>query len=244
MEQISIPRPPRPLPAIAAALVLSVTPVLAQEAAAPQIAPPPVRADAASRKPNVPASHVDAGKSALAQGAVPEAAVPAKPAAASPGPSPDANTIDLTMAGVAGLLAAFGVAGMGAVAISLRRQRRRPDAHDTEEMPTDLADPNPAGLPPFVPERRVLPRIARGSGGAAPGGGVVPGDPGERDALIERMVAAPPDADNPFTTAKGRRRRARLLLAKRQSEMERTDGSDWRRRTLAPETATREMADV
>ncbi|MCW1402059.1 hypothetical protein OKA06_06870 [Novosphingobium sp. MW5] len=36
---------------------------------------------------------------------------------------------------------------------------------------------------------------------------------GERQALIERMVAAAPDASNPFRSRKTRRKRARILLA-------------------------------
>lgn len=41
---------------------------------------------------------------------------------------------------------------------------------------------------------------------------VAPADASERDALLNRMVAAAPDAANPFTSRKARRRRARLIL--------------------------------
>lgn len=54
-------------------------------------------------------------------------------------------------------------------------------------------------------------------------------------SLIEEMVAAPPDADNPFKTRKMRRRRARQLLARQESEIEVeavdepvAPGFDWR----------------
>ena len=59
------------------------------------------------------------------------------------------------------------------------------------------------------------------------------------------MVAAEPDANNPFTSAKARRRRARLMLQSmdnnRWDDTELEPGFDWReqaRATQARETET------
>ena len=53
-----------------------------------------------------------------------------------------------------------------------------------------------------------------------------------RSALIERMVAADPDSNNPFTSSKARRRRARLMLQSmennRWEDAELSPGFDWR----------------
>jgi hypothetical protein len=61
-----------------------------------------------------------------------------------------------------------------------------------------------------------------------PAGPVPKGE--EREALIARMVAAEPDAENPFTSAKSRRHRARMILSQREGEQRRdaTQPFDWR----------------
>lgn len=350
MEQITLPRSPRTLTAIAAVLVLSVTPSLAQEATASQPAPvvtapeivapsvapsapatpsaaapapavtsmpvvqnavprpedlgtepasaaeEPVAAPARSSKARAVEAAKQRGVAAsepksvqpvvtgdkpagnLAQGAVPAAAVtPMAPAQASPSvanapatisaPATASNdTVDLTTAGFAALLAALGVAGAGAIAMSVRRRRRAGDAtiepvsvvpEPAAATPLAQGDPvAPEGIIPLVesPTSVAQPVVARQtasagqtSGLALLGGGSVPTDPDERSALVERMVAAPPDADNPFTTAKGRRRRARLLLNRRETEMGQQKPFDWR--TYRPTTArvepvTREPMDA
>jgi hypothetical protein len=67
--------------------------------------------------------------------------------------------------------------------------------------------------------------------------GPVPQTRPERDALLERMVAAPPDSENPFTSRKGRMRRARLILQRLEHEQreQATKPFDWR--TYQPSTS-------
>ena len=58
-----------------------------------------------------------------------------------------------------------------------------------------------------------------------------------RDALLERMVSAPPDSENPFTSRKGRLRRARLILQRAEfdQKLNATQPFDWR--TYKPSTS-------
>jgi hypothetical protein len=67
--------------------------------------------------------------------------------------------------------------------------------------------------------------------------GPVPQTRAERDALLERMVAAPPDEANPFTSRKGRMRRARMILRSREIDQQQqaTQPFDWR--TYEPSTS-------
>jgi hypothetical protein len=67
--------------------------------------------------------------------------------------------------------------------------------------------------------------------------GLVPQTRAERDALLEEMVAAPPDEANPFTSRKGRMRRARMILAAREYDQKHdaTQPFDWR--TYEPSTS-------
>lgn len=69
--------------------------------------------------------------------------------------------------------------------------------------PTYAAD-GPAGTTPAA--GRTFREPARVPAGPVPTGAA-------RQALIDRMVAAAPDASNPFTSQKSRRKRARILLA-------------------------------
>ncbi|MFM6933024.1 MAG: hypothetical protein ACKOUT_12365 [Novosphingobium sp.] len=69
--------------------------------------------------------------------------------------------------------------------------------------PTYAAD-GPAGTTPIA--ARTFNEPARIPAGPVPTGA-------ERQALIERMVAAAPDASNPFHSRKTRRKRARIMLA-------------------------------
>lgn len=59
---------------------------------------------------------------------------------------------------------------------------------------------------------------------------LVPDTREERDALLEQMVAAEPDAENPFTSRKGRMRRARLILQAREHKQKEAEAQpfDWR----------------
>lgn len=67
-----------------------------------------------------------------------------------------------------------------------------------------------------------------------------------REALLDRMVAAEPDANNPFTSAKARRKRARIMLQSmdndRWDDAELAPGFDWREMAQAVER--REAVDA
>ena len=96
---------------------------------------------------------------------------------------------------------------VGGAAIAMRR-RRRPYEEDVDFVPPVIN--RPIGRP----ERRVgdaaVPPIP-----SQPAFGMAPAriaTPTEREALIERIVASPPDAANPFTSRKARRRRARIMV--------------------------------
>lgn len=100
---------------------------------------------------------------------------------------------------------------LGVAVITLRR-RRRPYEEDVDFVPPVIVPPARAeGRPPMAArmvamQPPVMPRPA----GVMPT--VAPAGAREREALIERMVAAAPDASNPFTSRKARRRRARLIM--------------------------------
>lgn len=66
---------------------------------------------------------------------------------------------------------------------------------------------------------------------------LVPDNREERDALLERMVAAEPDAENPFTSRKGRMRRARLILQAREHEQKQAEAQPFDWRTYQPSTS-------
>ena len=67
-----------------------------------------------------------------------------------------------------------------------------------------------------------------------------------REALLDRMVAAQPDANNPFTSGKARRKRARLMLqsldSQRWDDAELEPGFDWRE--IAQAVERRETSDA
>ncbi|MFY7836495.1 MAG: hypothetical protein ACOVQ0_09475 [Novosphingobium sp.] len=98
------------------------------------------------------------------------------------------------------------------VAVAALHRRRRPYEEDVDFVP-------PVIVPPGRAEAR-SPMAARMAGVQQPitprpavtMPTVAPAGMREREALIERMVAAAPDAANPFTSRKARRRRARLIM--------------------------------
>ena len=90
--------------------------------------------------------------------------------------------------------------------------------------PTIAAD-GPAGATPFAAHRFSEP--ARVPAGPVPTGA-------ERQALIERMVAAAPDAANPFHSRKTRRKRARIILASAEHRQRQTATEPFDFRNYAP----------
>ncbi|MEW9855145.1 hypothetical protein [Novosphingobium sp. M1R2S20] len=120
---------------------------------------------------------------------------------------------------VAGILAALGLGAAGYAAMRSRR-RRRSDALD--DPPAEPQIGHTAPVPTTATAAAARPAMA------APFG--------SRAELLDRMVAAEPDAANPFTSGKARRRRARLILQQRDAQIERdTAQFDWR--TYRPQNA-------
>lgn len=100
---------------------------------------------------------------------------------------------------------------LGVAVITLRR-RRRPYEEDVDFVPPVIVPPARAeGRPPMAARMAAMqPPVMPRPAGVMPT--VAPAGAREREALIERMVAAAPDASNPFTSRKARRRRAKLIM--------------------------------
>ncbi|HEX7752755.1 MAG TPA: hypothetical protein VF440_10170, partial [Novosphingobium sp.] len=154
-------------------------------------------------------------------------------------------------AGLLGLLGALGLAGVGVLAL-----RRRRDADEDEPL-ADTPLTAAAAAAPIVATPAAAPvafpaglrQLANADAAFAMPAGPVPTG-AAREALLDRMVAAEPDAANPFTTPKARRRRARLLLQQREAALSRDARTpfDWRtydpaahKDGAAPEDAEREV---
>ena len=146
-------------------------------------------------------------------------------------------------AGLIALLALGSLAGAGFVVARSRRKRDEDDVAETtaDHMETDRTGIAPAvqlATPERVGEKHPEPVSERFT---MPTGQVSTGT--EREALLERMIAAAPDEANPFTSWRSRRKRARLILQHR-AHLQRTQGAepfDWRTyRSAKPATATRQ----
>ncbi|EZP79031.1 hypothetical protein BV97_04225 [Novosphingobium resinovorum] len=217
---------------------------------------------AAPVQPTVPTAQDNgtAGDGTLAQGSVPPAApAPARaevpPPAAQPAP-PTTDGDGFPVAEVAGILAALGVAGVGIAA--MRRRRSDPVYEEAEYVPEPLEpvgalEPVPAPAPvveavhpavaePIVAEPVPVQRdrvIAGNSATAILAASPLPQTPEERYELLDAMAAAEPDEGNPFTSRKGRLRRARLQLQHRESlEAEGKAGNRFDFRTYRPSIKT------
>ncbi|MFT4057386.1 MAG: hypothetical protein QM681_22980 [Novosphingobium sp.] len=219
---------------------------------------------AAPVQPSVPTAR-DNGTAAdgtLAQGSVPPA-VPAPARAEAPPPAaqpaPPATDGDgFPVAEVAGILAALGVAVVGIAA--MRRRRTDPVYEEAEYVPEPLepvgtVEPVPvpapiAAEPAPVQHDRV---IAGNSATAILAASPLPQTAEERYELLDAMAAAEPDEGNPFTSRKGRLRRARLQLQHRESLEASGQASSFDFRTYKPTVkstqeahpaTTRELTEV
>ncbi len=226
-----------PQPVVTSAPVVQAVPATAPSAEAPVAAPPA----AAVAKPARPASRpVAARASAAAPTAASTPLEPAAaeqppaelapltnaPAVAAESdvttPAPVAEALpaedreDYSSAIGLGLLGAF--AGFGLLA--LRRGRKPGDnQRDRIEITPVTPSPEPEAVRPKVIStptgvpaafsRTVVPATRAGAA-RLPDGAVPTGE--AREALLKQMVAAAPDAANPFTSHKARRRRARIIL--------------------------------
>ena len=155
-----------------------------------------------------------------------------KPAPQLAQPAPASQPADNSAVLGLGALAALGIVGLGVFATRRRRTILTEDGTSAIIEPID-ATPAIVSQPayatydlaePAVENARAIP----GHSVSIPDGPVPTGD--ARQRLIDRMVDAAPDAANPFTSVKGRRHRARLILQAREAEQQRAgqDGFDWR----------------
>lgn len=120
----------------------------------------------------------------------------------------------------------LGLAVLGGLGVAFATARRRRSAGEYEEEYRDLepeaiAPEQVAPAEPMLarPEPApVMPAPAFAAAPAAPGAPAVLDSSADREALIARMVAAPPDAENPYTSPAKRRRKARMILAARDQE--------------------------
>ncbi|SLK06649.1 hypothetical protein [Novosphingobium mathurense] len=200
---------------------------------------------------------------------VPPADAGADVAADAP-PADDGS--DLPIEGILGLLAAAGIAGAGIMAMRSRRKRvRQPRSRqplpgtykpaatyspvrasaDASASRAPAAAPMPAGgsaamasTAAQTPARRAPERKVRAP--VTDSGPVPTGE--ERHALLERMVAAPPDPGNPFTSRKARMRRARIQLQHREHLQKQgmAQSFDWRsyRPATKPSTPTPPLVEA
>ena len=192
-------------------------------------------------------------------------AVTAPPPAAEVSPATAESYTGLRSAAlIAGLLAALGAGAAGVLAL---RARRREDEYDYDETHEPTYDPMPAAviaanepelpLPAYVTAYAIAenrreetapqavaptphpvtldpaPTAAQRIGSEE----LVPDTRDERDALLDQMVAAEPDAENPFTSRKGRMRRARLILQAREYEQKEAEAQPFDWRTYQPSTS-------
>lgn len=145
-----------------------------------------------------------------------------------------------------GLAALVGIGLAGGIGLTLANARanarRRRESLTVEHVAYGDAVASPTPAEPEVAQPAVIeapvehplhqPFASRFSPAPAmtfsPAGPVPKGD--AREELIARMVEAEPDAENPFTSTKSRRRRARMILSRREVEQRRsaTEPFDWR----------------
>lgn len=163
---------------------------------------------------------------------MPVAAQPDAPVAEAPQPDSVRRELDVPDEVIAASV--LGVLGLGIAGFVATRRRRRDEAGYGEVHEADPADAPTTSIPDELavrPQERVdaVPApAATGSAFVMPGGPVPSGDARER--LIDEMVAAEPDEANPFTSAKARRKRARILLQAREHDQRQqaTEPFDWR----------------
>jgi hypothetical protein len=214
----------------------------------------------------VPTPQPQAARAPLAAQPMPPAAsLPLAHTAVAPAPvlreAPDDTRRGVNP--LAWIAALFVLLGAGTVLVAMRSRRRRVseaygDAYGIEPAETEQVFA-PAPLPVFAPAENVAveaieptphPSAAQQIGSAEfvaaptaePAPFVMPAGPvpearAERDALLEEMVAARPDAENPFTSRKARLRRARIILQSREQHQKEdaTKPFDWR--TYRPSTS-------
>lgn len=202
----AVPSAVTPAPAPATTTAPEVQPV------ARDTAKPTARASAtrtAATRTAAPARAVDARPDVEA--APSPAVAPVLPPAAEPqqaAPPPLARNDSTAPDWALPVGAAATLLVLGGVGLAMNR-RRRPYEEDVDFVPPVATrpalrpQPESRAAPPMPPARPSAMALA-----SAP----VASTSGERAALIERIVASPPDAANPFRSRKARRRRARIMV--------------------------------
>lgn len=160
--------------------------------------------------------------------------VPVAEAAPAPVAAPADDGGDNTLA-IAGLLGIVALGGAGIYAATRRRRAVYDEPSSSQAAydrtatvaspPARLSQPGVMPLArttePLVvgtPEMVAEPEVRRPAAASFGMPGTVPADPDARRELLERMVAAAPNDENPFTSRKARLRRARLILQHRESQ--------------------------
>ena len=252
-------QPPAAEPVVAATVETTTT---AAAAPAPTRATPKVRPVPAARSAVAPRAVASTAPVAVAANPVSAAPVSVTPALSTLTPAPEqaqpaaAPLLDLSQPAdnstvlELGALAALGIVGLGIFATRRRTIVTEPgtpvtlepiDAAPALAMPAFAATAFPA-RPAYatydLAETAVeSARITSAASVSMPDGPVPTGE--ARQRLIDRMTAAAPDAANPFTSVKGRRHRARLILQAREHEQQQAgkDGFDWRNYAMSPSRA-------
>jgi len=231
-------------PAASAPEPAAAEPPVAEPVAATEPAPKAEPADRpAPRRAEAPAAEPVATPEAATPVApmpmnMPVAAQPEAPAAVTPQPDSVRGEIEVPD----GIIVAsiLGVIGLGLAGfVATRRRQREDDVQDTpyETQPAHVAEAPTTSIPDELAVRAEghAPAAASTTIAAPPlpsgplaSGPLPSGD--ERERLLDRMVAAQPDEANPFTSAKARRKRARIILQARESEQGQQSSApfDWR----------------
>jgi hypothetical protein len=199
----------------------------AEEAAPPARAATSQRAPAARTATTEPApvaapvpdpvsdAELPTEEAATPMAVAPLAAEPIEPVA--PAPAADEN---MTAVLALVLVALLGLIGAIFAFAALRRRHPATAARKAARAPEPAARPvasvaEPAPEPAFdrdsVPAQPTA-RPLSSRGAAVPLPARLPDSYEERDALLQRMIDAPPDRANPFTDRRARLRRARLIL--------------------------------
>ncbi len=140
-----------------------------------------------------------------------------------------------------GLVGLAAMAGAGLFAAGRRRRRLVDEGAGYEEF--EQVEPSLAPVDRSREREATVsaPWAVAANGAPSPERFVMPAGPvpigAERDALLARMVAAPPDEANPFRSTKGRRRRARMILAARERELAQDARKPFDWRTYTPSAA-------
>ena len=205
---------------------------------APRVTPAstPVNAAPALPSEGVPSDGIAAAPAgALAAAGTIDPVAPPPPVAEPQESAETGGTSPAVPIALGGVLIAGALAGMAMA----RLRRRALTDYNALYAGDDHSDAGAAPIP-AAPAASVQPMVAAPASQARawqepvaiPAGPVASRD--EREALLRRMVAAQPDASNPFTSHKARRKRARMLLASHDLRRQQSSVQPFDFRTYQP----------